>query len=108
MPLGIPPMVPSSYDEACRVSVIVPVRNEAAIIDAFLDHLHSRVGDAGLYRSAGRSGRRQQLRAVIRTSPRRWQRNGPWRTTAIYGAILILYGLGVSNERLHRLYRRLR
>jgi rSAM/selenodomain-associated transferase 2 len=234
-------MVPSSYYEACRVSVIVPVRNEAAIIDGFLEHLYSRVGDAELlvvdgcseddtarraarrarvlsatpgrarqmnagagattgqvlwflhadswlperplelirsalvdprvaggcfrlaipdphpvyrlndrlgnlgvdllgvacgdhgifvrrsiferlggyadvpiledvelYRGARRLGRMRQLTAVIRTSPRRWQRNGPLRTTALYGAILALYRCGVSIDRLHELYRRLR
>ena len=35
-------------------------------------------------------------------------RNGPWRTTAVYGVILGLYGVGVPIERLDRLYRRLR
>ena len=46
--------------------------------------------------------------SMLRTSPRRWERNGPWRTTAIYGIILALYTLGVPIERLDRLYRRLR
>ena len=50
----------------------------------------------------------RQLPAAIRTSPRRWERNGPWRTTAVYAAILALYRLGVPIERLDHLYRRLR
>jgi rSAM/selenodomain-associated transferase 2 len=64
--------------------------------------------DVELYRRARRCGVMRQLSAAIRTSPRRWERNGPWRTTVLYGAILALYGLGVPIERLDRLYRRLR
>ncbi len=64
--------------------------------------------DVELYRRAGRLGRMRQLRPAIRTSPRRWEENGPWRTTAIYAVILALYTLGVPIERLHRLHRRLR
>lgn len=64
--------------------------------------------DVALYRRARRLGRMGQLPAAIRTSPRRWERNGPWRTTAVYAAILALYGLGVPIARLDRFYRRLR
>jgi rSAM/selenodomain-associated transferase 2 len=64
--------------------------------------------DVELYRRARRLGRMRQLPAAIRTSPRRWERNGPWRTTAIYAAILALYRAGVSMERLACLYQRLR
>jgi rSAM/selenodomain-associated transferase 2 len=64
--------------------------------------------DMEFYRRCRRWGRMRQLRAAIRTSPRRWERNGPWRTTAIYAGILALYGLGVPIGRLDRLYRRLR
>jgi rSAM/selenodomain-associated transferase 2 len=61
--------------------------------------------DVELYRRAGRLGKMRQLGAVIRTSPRRWQRNGVWRTTAVYAAILGLYRLGVPISRLDRIYR---
>ncbi len=64
--------------------------------------------DVELYRRSRRWGRMLQLSAAIRTSPRRWERNGPWRTTAIYAAILALYRLGVPIERLARLDQRLR
>jgi hypothetical protein len=64
--------------------------------------------DVELYRRAGRLGSMRQLPAVIRTSPRRWQRNGAWRTTVVYTAILALYRFGVPIDRLARLHRRLR
>jgi rSAM/selenodomain-associated transferase 2 len=64
--------------------------------------------DVEFYRCCRRWGRMRQLQSAIRTSPRRWERNGPWRTTAIYAGILALYGLGLPIERLDRLYRRLR
>src|SRR5205823_4788847 len=53
-PLG----VPSSYDErAClSVSVVVPVRNEAAIIDDLLRHLQERAPEAELLVVDGQSG----------------------------------------------------
>jgi rSAM/selenodomain-associated transferase 2 len=241
MPLGIPPRLPSSYYEDSRISVIVPVRNEAAIIHDFIKHVISRIGetellivdgdstdetvhraariarvlqaspgrarqmnagaaatsgsvlwflhadswlperpldliqaamedpstaggcfrlriphphpvyrlndrlgnlgvdwlgiacgdhglfirrsvferlggypdvpileDVELYRRARRQGRMRQLRAVIETSPRRWERNGVGKTTAVYGLILTLHALGVPIPRLYKLYRRLR
>jgi rSAM/selenodomain-associated transferase 2 len=64
--------------------------------------------DMEFYRRCRRWGRMRQLRPAIRTSPRRWERNGPWRTTAIYAGILALYGLGMPIDRLNRLYRWLR
>jgi rSAM/selenodomain-associated transferase 2 len=64
--------------------------------------------DIELYRRCRRWGAMRQLPAAIGTSPRRWERNGPWRTTAIYAAILALYGLGMPMAPLDRLYRRLR
>jgi rSAM/selenodomain-associated transferase 2 len=64
--------------------------------------------DVELYRRARGWGKMRQLRLAVRTSPRRWERNGPWRTTAVYAAILGLYALGMPIERLDRLYRRLR
>jgi len=50
-----------------------------------------------LYRPAGRLGIIRQLRAVIRTRPRRWERNGAWRTTAVYTAILALFASRASS-----------
>jgi rSAM/selenodomain-associated transferase 2 len=64
--------------------------------------------DLELCRRAAQYGRMRQLRAAIRTSPRRWERNGAWRTTAVYAAILTLYRAGVPIARLGRLYHLLR
>jgi rSAM/selenodomain-associated transferase 2 len=64
--------------------------------------------DVELYRRARRWAKMRQLPAAIRTSPRRWERNGAWRTTALYSVILALYALGVPIARLDRIYRRLR
>ena len=63
--------------------------------------------DAELYVRLRRRGRVRQLPAVIETSPRRYERNGPYRTTAVYALILALYVLGTSPERLAKVYRRL-
>jgi rSAM/selenodomain-associated transferase 2 len=64
--------------------------------------------DAELYRRLRRQGRVRQLPLHIETSPRRYQRHGPYRTTLLYAAILILYALRVPPPALFRLYRRLR
>jgi rSAM/selenodomain-associated transferase 2 len=63
--------------------------------------------DAELYRALGRLGRMRQLRAKIISSPRSYQRWGPYRTTSIYFCILVLYVLGVPVRFLHPLYRQL-
>lgn len=63
--------------------------------------------DAEFYRRLRRQGRVRQLRAAIESSPRRWERNGPWRTTATYAAVLGLYVAGVPIPTLARLHRRL-
>ena len=63
--------------------------------------------DAELYRTLRRQGRVRQLRPAIETSPRRWERCGPWRTTGAYFLILCLYLLGVGPQRLWSIYRRL-
>jgi rSAM/selenodomain-associated transferase 2 len=63
--------------------------------------------DAELYVRLRRRGHVRQLPAAIETSPRRYERNGPYRTTAVYTLILALYVLGTSPERLARVYRRL-
>jgi rSAM/selenodomain-associated transferase 2 len=64
--------------------------------------------DAEIYRGLGRIGRMRQLRAEIISSPRSYQRWGPYRTTAIYFCILVLYVLGVPIRFLHSLYLHLR
>jgi rSAM/selenodomain-associated transferase 2 len=63
--------------------------------------------DAEFYRALRCRGKMLQLRAEIVSSPRRYERLGPGRTTAYYALILALYVAGVSNARLHRLYQRL-
>jgi rSAM/selenodomain-associated transferase 2 len=63
--------------------------------------------DAELYRGLGRLGRMRQLRAKIISSPRSYQKWGPYRTTGIYFCILVLYVLGVPIRFLHPLYRHL-
>jgi rSAM/selenodomain-associated transferase 2 len=63
--------------------------------------------DAELYRGLGRLGRMRQLRAKIISSPRSYQKWGPYRTTGIYFCILVLYVLGVPIRFLHPLYRQL-
>jgi hypothetical protein len=63
--------------------------------------------DAELYRGLRRYGRMRQLRAKIISSPRSYQNWGPYRTTAIYFCILVLYVLGVPIRFLHPLYRQL-
>lgn len=61
--------------------------------------------DAELYRALRKRGRMRQLPQMIETSPRRYQRFGPYRTTAIYLLILILYMVRVPIPVLARLYR---
>ncbi len=62
--------------------------------------------DAEFYRRLQRMGRVRQLRAAITTSPRRYERHGPYRTTAIYALILALYAARVPIPVLARVYRR--
>lgn len=63
--------------------------------------------DAELYRGLGRLGRMRQLGAEIISSPRSYQKWGPYRTTGIYFSILVLYVFGVPIRFLHPLYRQL-
>jgi hypothetical protein len=63
--------------------------------------------DAEVYRRLRREGRMRQLRAEIISSPRSYQKWGPYRTTGIYSCILVLYVLGVPIRYLHPLYQRL-
>jgi len=63
--------------------------------------------DAELYRRLQRFGGVRQLPAAIETSPRRYERHGPYRTTFLYALILALYAARVPISLLARLYRRL-
>lgn len=61
--------------------------------------------DAETYRRLGREGRMRQLYPEIISSPRSYQQWGPYRTTAIYFCILVLYVLGVPIKVLFPIYR---
>lgn len=63
--------------------------------------------DAEIYRALARQGRMRQLRAELISSPRSYQKWGPYRTTAIYFLILTLYVLGLPIRLLHPLYQHL-
>ena len=60
--------------------------------------------DFALMRRLRRWGRIVTTPEQIRTSPRRWLRQGVLRTTLINQAIIAAYLLGVSPERLLRWY----
>lgn len=62
--------------------------------------------DVELYRRMRRLGRVVQLRPKITTSPRRWERHGPWRVTGIYMLLWALYLGGATMGTLERAYRR--
>ncbi|WP_420485281.1 TIGR04283 family arsenosugar biosynthesis glycosyltransferase [Iningainema tapete] len=46
------------------------------------------------------------IKVPVLTSPRRWQKKGVFKTTLINQIIIIAYLLGISPERIIRLYRR--
>jgi len=60
--------------------------------------------DLGLSRAMRRRGPVAALRQRVRTSARRWQRHGIVRTVALMWWIRALHFLGVSPERLARIY----
>jgi rSAM/selenodomain-associated transferase 2 len=62
--------------------------------------------DAEFYRALAAHGRVRQLPLAIETSPRRWERHGPARTTALYALILALYLARVPLPLLAHLHRR--
>jgi hypothetical protein len=64
--------------------------------------------DAEFYRRLRRRGRVRQLRPAIETSPRRFERRGPVRTTAVYLLILALYMLRIPTGGLAWIYRSVR
>ncbi|MHB9079794.1 MAG: TIGR04283 family arsenosugar biosynthesis glycosyltransferase [Pirellulaceae bacterium] len=61
--------------------------------------------DFELVRRLRRCGRVVIARARVATSPRRWQRLGPWRVTWTNQLIVLGYCLGVSPDRLAKWYR---
>ncbi len=62
--------------------------------------------DAEFYRGLQRCGRTRQLAGVIETSPRRYEKIGPYRTTAMYVLILALYVAPVPLPLLARIHSR--
>lgn len=63
--------------------------------------------DAEIYRALARQGRMRQLSAEIVSSPRSYQKWGPYRITAVYFVILALYVLGLPIRLLYPLYQHL-
>jgi hypothetical protein len=59
--------------------------------------------DVDLVRRIGRR-RLRQLDGAAVTSAQRWRQDGWWHRSARNLACLLLYGLGVSPERIARLY----
>lgn len=62
--------------------------------------------DYELMRRLNRRGRIVTADASVVTSARRWERLGVFRTTVINQLVIIGYHMGVSHERLKRLYSR--
>ncbi len=62
--------------------------------------------DFDLVRRLGRRGRVRIVRARAVTSARRWRSIGPWRTTLLNQAIIVLYYLGLPQGRISALYNR--
>ena len=60
--------------------------------------------DAELCRRLARMGRMKQLGAEVTCSPRGYEQYGPYRTTAVYFFILVLYVFGTSISFLNRIY----
>lgn len=61
--------------------------------------------DVALIRALRRRTRVARLAAALVVSPRRWQREGPYRTWIRNGALLAAYFAGASPQRLARWYR---
>jgi rSAM/selenodomain-associated transferase 2 len=61
--------------------------------------------DVALIRALGRRARIERLQAPLVVSPRRWLREGPYRTWIRNSLLLTAYLAGVSPERLERWYR---
>jgi rSAM/selenodomain-associated transferase 2 len=61
--------------------------------------------DVGLVRALARRVPIRRLNAALSVSPRRWQREGPYRTWIRNGFLLTAYTVGIPPERLVRWYR---
>ena len=61
--------------------------------------------DVGLVRALAAHAPIRRLDASLVVSPRRWQREGPYRTWIRNAVLLTAYSVGVSPERLMRWYR---
>jgi rSAM/selenodomain-associated transferase 2 len=62
--------------------------------------------DVELCRRLKRRGRLAALRLAVRTSARKWERDGAVRTILLMWALRFLYMVGVPPDRLHRWYYR--
>jgi rSAM/selenodomain-associated transferase 2 len=62
--------------------------------------------DVELTRQLKRTGRIRSLRLRVTTSARKWERDGAIRTILLMWLLRFLYFVGVSPERIHRLYYR--
>ena len=60
--------------------------------------------DVAFSKCLKRRGRMAALRSCVVTSARRWERHGPMRTILLMWGLRLLFFLGVSPDRLHRLY----
>jgi rSAM/selenodomain-associated transferase 2 len=60
--------------------------------------------DVEFFRGARRSAKIIKLQSTIRTSARRFQRMGFWRTHLLNTGLIVGYLFGVKAERLHRIY----
>lgn len=63
--------------------------------------------DFDLVQRLNRQGRIAIVSTPVTTSNRRWQRLGPWRTTAVNQVMVVGYLLGLDVHRLAHWYRRL-
>jgi rSAM/selenodomain-associated transferase 2 len=61
--------------------------------------------DVAIVRALGRRAPLRRLPGPLRVSPRRWRREGPYRTWARNAVLLAAYLAGVSPHRLARWYR---
>ncbi len=60
--------------------------------------------DVDFVRRLQRVGRMQLIDIPVRTSDRRWQANGIWRTTFANLSAMLLFMVGVSNGRIRKTY----
>ena len=61
--------------------------------------------DYELWKRLGKVGKRSLIPLSVITSARKWEKQGTWRTTLINQAVMWLYVLGVSPEKLAKWYK---